>query len=518
MALGLVALFVWGAVGILFGWYEWHRMIDYRSPYLFEVRQGERTPPLTHHVLFVLVDGLRNDVAHTLPAFRRVASEGSFLTARTGIPSLSLPGWTFLTTGAPGEVSGVTTNWFKGPEQVDSVIREALHAGLRVRIVATRDWRGLYGNVVPDGPYYHGPEGDSDPLAAQAAKEVLRAGQPDLMYLYLPDVDSVSHEHGSLSPQALATARRASAIIGQTLDAVAPDTIVLMTSDHGHITQGGHGGYEHVVRTTPFAVGGPGIANGITGEVSQGDVAPTIAALLGLPRPEEAVGRPLLSLLDADAATKAAIARNQGAVSTSFFRQATAVLGGSGDDFGAWQHAQEAKAAHDTLWRTPLVVFVLAVLGVVVWWATRRLDPMAVAIGVGILLAVWIGGFFALGLSLSFSELNSTGHALWVFLSQMVLALIGALVGAAVAGAVAARRGRSTPFRTGTGVVAWALFAQTCVIGALVAAYGWGFTWHLPNMSAFVAENFMVLAGAALGVFAGIVGLAGSLGAKVIRH
>src|SRR5439155_164154 len=85
---------------LMVGDHAWTAVKDYRSPYLFAVVPGEPTPPLTDHVVLVIVDGLRNDVAHTLPVFQRVGREGSFLTARTGLPSLSLPGWTFLTTGA----------------------------------------------------------------------------------------------------------------------------------------------------------------------------------------------------------------------------------------------------------------------------------------------------------------------------------------------------------------------------------------------------------------------------------
>src|SRR5207249_4355896 len=129
------------------------------------------------------------------------------------VPSLSLPGWTFLTTGAPPEVSGVTTNWFEGPERIDSIFAEARRAGLSVDIVGSPDWKQLYGDVVPNGWYHGGPEGDADPAAGREALRVLAAGQPALMLLYLPDVDSRSHEHGSLSPQALAAARRASDII-----------------------------------------------------------------------------------------------------------------------------------------------------------------------------------------------------------------------------------------------------------------------------------------------------------------
>jgi hypothetical protein len=44
------------------------------------------------------------------------------------------------------------------------------------------------------------------------------------------------------------------------------------------------------------------------------------------------------------------------------------------------------------------------------------------------------------------------------------------------------------------------------------------FTWHLSNLSAFVAENFIVLAEACLAVFPGVLALVGSLGGRLARR
>lgn len=59
--------------------------------------------------------------------------------------SLSYPGWTVIGSGAWQSLSGVTTNWFKGPVPVDSVFQEAQRAGLRPVGVGTSGWRKLCG-------------------------------------------------------------------------------------------------------------------------------------------------------------------------------------------------------------------------------------------------------------------------------------------------------------------------------------------------------------------------------------
>ena len=501
-----------------FGGYEWNRITDYRSPFLFQVARGAPTPPLTKHLLFVLVDGLRDDVAHTLPAFREVGDEGSFLTAQTGQPSLSLPGWTFLTTGAPPEISGVTTNSFTGHELVDSIFREARDAGLSTDIVGTSDWRMLYRDLVPNGVYDDGPEGDTDPVKGREALRVIANGQPDLMLLYLPDVDSLSHEFGSLSPEALGAAHRASRIILRVLAAVAPDTTVMMTSDHGHITPGGHGGTEGVVRTTPFAMAGPGVARGQSFGISQGDVAPTMAALLGVPRPTHAVGSPVLDALVASSAEKAKITQAQNAVSSAFFQRAAAALGGSALNAGSFQRVEEQKALYGTYFRSPVVAVVLWVMLVVVVWATRRLDPVAIAAGVGTFVLLWLGAYFLVhGLTVSFSRFNTQSQVAAFLLTRLAEALAAGLVAGLVTGAVAGRRHRSRPLRTAVGTAAWILMIQSCIVGGVIAAYGWGFTWRLPNLTALMAEFLTVLAMAAVGIPAGAIALLGAVGGRVAR-
>src|SRR5690606_8864122 len=67
----------------------------------------------------------------------------------------------------------------------------------------------------------------------------------------------------------------------------------------------GHGGTEPEVRRTPLVMAGPGIRAGDGFEGSHTDIAPTLAALLGLPLPSLASGRPMEPLLDLTARQQA---------------------------------------------------------------------------------------------------------------------------------------------------------------------------------------------------------------------
>jgi hypothetical protein len=89
---------------------------------------------------------------------------------------------------------------------------------------------------------------------------------------------------------------------------LARDTVIV-TADHGHVAPGGHGGVEPEISRVPLVLAGNGIVPGATAHDARLiDVAPTVAALLGLPAPRQAEGRALVELLalsPADAARRA---------------------------------------------------------------------------------------------------------------------------------------------------------------------------------------------------------------------
>ncbi len=77
-------------------------------------------------------------------------------------------------------------------------------------------------------------------------------------------------------------------IVG-TLD-LTQDTVVV-TSDHGHLDRGGHGGPEAILLLEPLVMAGAGVKSGAYGDTEQADTAPTLAALLGVNIPASAQGR-----------------------------------------------------------------------------------------------------------------------------------------------------------------------------------------------------------------------------------
>jgi hypothetical protein len=151
------------------------------------------------------------------------------------------------------------------------------------------------------------------------ARRLAAEGQPDLLLVYTNLVDAVEHKFWryyeperfeGVSPAELEdfgdTIPRAYAYVdaelGGLLAALAPDTVVLVVSDHGHhaAREGGVFSGEHSDAPPGILIAaGPGIRHGEVQGASLLDVAPTVLAMLALPVPRDLPGHVLANLFTA---------------------------------------------------------------------------------------------------------------------------------------------------------------------------------------------------------------------------
>jgi hypothetical protein len=260
------------------------------------------TPP--RRVLVVVIDGLRADVAAELPFLRTLAAAGARVEVAAEIPTYSAAQYVAMLTGVPPADSGVRTNIPLARTPLATVPGALRAAGRRAVEVGDEVdwWARLFG--------------DDFAVARVAPPERLvaevRALVPgaDLMLVHQCGVDAAGHQHGAAS----AAYRAAAAHADETTRRLAtawgwPAADVLVLADHGHRAAGGHGGDEPEVRASWLVAAGPGIQAGA--RVPPGrmiDVAPTLAALLGVPAPGGAQGRTLLEALAIPGSTRAALA------------------------------------------------------------------------------------------------------------------------------------------------------------------------------------------------------------------
>jgi hypothetical protein len=301
------------------------------------------TPRLARRVVLVVLDGLRADESH-LPFLDELRARGASTTARTAYPSISRPNYATILTGVPPRDSGIRTNTVHAPTGVDTVMARVRAAGLRAvtasdygafrALFARPSARSSGGAAQSGGARPFEPDVWDDARHVDSLDELgatvgeLVGGDAALVAILVLDIDKAGHAHG-VGDDYRAAARAADAMLRARLAALdlSRDAIVI-TADHGHVARGGHGGLEPEVMAVPLVIAGAGVAPGTTArDAHLVDVAPTVAALLGVPAPGHAEGRALVEMLQlspADAARRADADAARARATTAFADAAAA--------------------------------------------------------------------------------------------------------------------------------------------------------------------------------------------------
>jgi hypothetical protein len=489
---------------------------------------GRPTTPVTGRVVVVVVDGLREDTSRQLPTFQALRRQGADLTAWSGLPSLSWPGYTVLGTGAYPDLSGVASNWYEGAVHVDSLFARAQAAGLPTALATMQGWDDLYGPWVtytyaaPWSDSGHDPEAmawTTEAIGAEA-RRMLQETDTALLYVHFGETDEAGHAYGGDSPEYLAAALHADAQIAALADLLDwnRDTLIL-TADHGMSARqgnlikigGGHGGGEVVVRRVPLVVVGRGVTPGVYPEGGQADIVPTVATLLGLPIPAQSQGRTRLDILVLSPEQRAAAALALGAQQRALYDGYLRLLGarleadGFAEARAAWeagrydivegwvgsslQRLDEAVARAETnrLWSERLVrlpyLLVPLLLGVLAFFLYRPRRELVVPALLGVLFfALYWGAYLLLrGLTVSFTAVGGWPEEAF-FLARTSDAAIAMGVVAVVAGLLWWRRPwHEVVWRANWTAltIAWAMVVQ---LGFFLWLYGLVMVWRLPDL------------------------------------
>jgi arylsulfatase A-like enzyme len=266
---------------------------------------GER--PVEKKVLVIGIDGVRPDVlaeVHT-PAIDALAGEGAFSDrVTTKAQTVSGPGWSSMLTGVWPDKHGVTSNDFAGNNYAmypDFLTRLELLDG-DFSTFAVVDWAPL-GSEASGGPLLSDTidvklDFDGDQLGYQegdirsvaAAVRFLENQDPDAAFVYIGYPDVAAHEHGARSHEYYLSIENADVHVGRLVAALRnrptyarEDWLILVSTDHGHRDEGGHGGDSPEERTVFYLASGPSVTNGsLPHDVNIVDVAVTALAHLGI--------------------------------------------------------------------------------------------------------------------------------------------------------------------------------------------------------------------------------------------
>lgn len=303
-------------------------------------------PPASRLVLMV-ADGLRADSLFTLlpngssraPYLRNIIeSKGTWGVSHTRVPTESRPGHVALIAGFYEDVSAVAKGWKENPVEFDSVFNESRHT-----------WSWGSPDILPmfakgatgDHVYTHTYPAVEEDFASTDASRLdtwvfdqvnsffesakynssLKATlqeDKNVFFLHLLGLDTNGHAHRPMSQEYMDNIglvdTGVSELVSMIEDFFGHDgkTAYVFTSDHGMTNWGSHGAGHPSETLTPLVVWGAGV-NGpvtVTGQqafddgflkdwnlehirrvdVSQADIAPLMASLIGVNFPVNSVG------------------------------------------------------------------------------------------------------------------------------------------------------------------------------------------------------------------------------------
>ena len=303
-------------------------------------------------VVYFILDGLRFDATLTNPSLKALttlpwfARDSLILNMSAQLPTISIPNWQTLVTGARPSLHGRTANHILTPFTFDSIFASSMSVGMRNGITGDAWWSSiLNGHLTPfygDGtsPTYTNDFGDEvythghsdynkdiaynqrfhDAIRSQTIKrqsngsDIIVQFDYDLFLSYYDDIDAKSHAFGPQSSQVQSAIDDKIAFVRTGIDLICAldamlqtRTVFIVTSDHGHVNVGGHGGDVSVLRSVPCIIYAKNsqlasVKNSLPVYTTfdSTDIATSITALLGIPTPRQSEGTfitPLISAL-----------------------------------------------------------------------------------------------------------------------------------------------------------------------------------------------------------------------------
>lgn len=236
-------------------------------------------PPVNaRNVLVISIDGLRHDYvddAARAPTLRHLRDEGAAAKSLKSVwPTMTFPAHTTLVTGTRPARHGIANNivfdpfnknehgwyWYAYDIKVPTLWDAARKADLDVGNVywpvtvgadipfsVPQMWRAktdeddkLLRALMPRGLLHSvktpPAEHRGDRERTDAALEIIRDHHPRLMFVYLTDLDTVQHERGPMSPEALKTLKAIDGYVGELVSAYGSTPLTLaLVSDHGFL-------------------------------------------------------------------------------------------------------------------------------------------------------------------------------------------------------------------------------------------------------------------------------------------
>ncbi|HTR76985.1 MAG TPA: alkaline phosphatase family protein [Gemmatimonadaceae bacterium] len=269
-----------------------------------------RSPIDVRRVILVVLDGLRPDAIEQfdLRQLREIQRRGASTgTARTVAPSVTAAAMGSLLTGVPPERHGLVSDRFHIPRPTSPLRpmpRVLVESNYPASAFITRPpllFRWIAGRLGRHLGFSRARFVGKDAAGVLAAAGATIASQRrGLILLHWPDADRAGHDHGWMTPEYGAAARKMDeslARLGRLIDAPDEDgTLLILLSDHGGggTVPNQHDSAHPSDRTTFVTLAGRRVLPGALGDsISLLDVPATVLWALGVKAPDDYAGTPI---------------------------------------------------------------------------------------------------------------------------------------------------------------------------------------------------------------------------------
>ena len=257
---------------------------------------------MDNKVILISIDGMRPDGVQNCgnSYVNELMKMGSYtFGAKTVFPSVTLPCHMSMFHSIPPERHGITTNLYMPPVRpVDGLLEVIKNVGGRSAMYY--GWEPLRDIARPlslKASEYISARAfdDTDTKLTNSAIKHIKSENPDFVFLYLVETDEKGgHDNGWMSEEYLRIINNAIDCVKKVIEEAGEGYTVIVTADHGGHDRI-HGTDMPEDMTIPmFFIGKEFEAGKELDGVSILDIAPTIANIMHLPKPDEWEGKSLI--------------------------------------------------------------------------------------------------------------------------------------------------------------------------------------------------------------------------------
>lgn len=331
-------------------------VIYFRSPVITGLNPQENIPnPPANRLVLIVTDGLRaesffKNQCADIPNIRRlIRSQGQVGISQTRVPTESRPGHIALIAGLYEDPSAVLRGWKSNPIDFDNVFNRSSHT----YAWGAMDVLHIFSKITTENTLmidaydeydFTGKNKSSsmvDQWVFERVKLFLKRKGPELQnekgvvfFLHLLGLDIAGHIHKpgtDLFLETLHSTEKGVYEMYEQFEQMFPDqkTAYILTSDHGMTNHGSHGAGDPLETETPFMIWGAGVKNWNAEldlqlklkttsktfqiddvtipliSLEQGQAAPLMSSLIGLPPPMNNFGKLHLDVLNVSTEYKA---------------------------------------------------------------------------------------------------------------------------------------------------------------------------------------------------------------------